>query len=203
MYIGQSERNLAEIFDIARENKPCVIFFDEIDALGASRHSMVNNAGKNVINQFLSELDGISSKNEGLLIIGATNTPWAMDSAFRRPGRFDRIIFVPPPDMDARESIFKLGLNDKPLKDIDYRKLSKHSEKYSGADIQAVIDIAIEQKLEKAIETGVPEPISTKDILQAIKKHKPTTLDWFNMAKNYALYSNQSGQYDDIIKYIK
>ena len=203
MYIGQSERNLAEVFEIARENTPCVLFFDEVDALGASRHSMVNSAGKNVINQFLSELDGINSDNDGLLIVGATNTPWSLDTAFRRPGRFDRIIFVPPPDEQARLSIFQLALKDKPTEKIDYAKLAKQTEKYSGADIQAIIDIAIESRMEEALEAGKAIPITTKDILKAIKIHHPTTVDWFNVAKNYALYANQSGLYDEVLKYMK
>lgn len=203
MYIGQSERNLAEVFEIARENTPCVVFFDEVDALGASRHSMINSAGKNIINQFLAELDGISSENDGLLIIGATNTPWALDTAFRRPGRFDRIIFVPPPDEEARRNIFQLALANKPTENIDFQKLASVSNKYSGADIHAVIDIAIEDKLEEALETGNVVPISTKDLTKAIKKHKATTVDWFNVAKNYALYANQSGLYDDVLNYLK
>jgi len=99
MWIGNSEKNLHRIFEVARNNTPCVLFIDEIDALGASRSDMKQSAGKNLINQFLQELDGISNDNEGLLILGATNMPWHLDTAFRRPGRFDRILFVPPPDM--------------------------------------------------------------------------------------------------------
>lgn len=204
MYIGQSERNLADVFEVARENTPCVLFFDEVDALGASRHQMINQAGKNVINQFLSEMDGISSDNEGLLIIGATNTPWALDTAFRRPGRFDRIIFVPPPDLDARMSIFRLALEGKPIgKAIDFQKLAKASDMFSGADIYAVVDRAIEAKLEIALETGDALPIEMVDLQQAIKITQPSTKEWFNTAKNYALYANQSGLYDEILKYIK
>lgn len=203
MYIGQSERNLADVFEIARDNTPCVLFFDEVDALGASRHSMINHAGKNVINQFLSELDGIEDDNEGLLIVGATNTPWALDGAFRRPGRFDRIIFVPPPDEEGRKVIFELAMAETPKNAIDYHKLAKLTEMYSGADIKAVIDIAIEGKLEEAIELGEVVALETKDLVEAIKKHRPSTKEWFNTAKNYALYANQSGLYDDILKYIK
>jgi len=94
----RSERNLHEIFETARQNKPCVIFIDEIDALGANRNDLNKTAGRTVINQFLAELDGIDSDNDGILVIGATNAPWYLDPAFRRPGRFDRIIFVSPPD---------------------------------------------------------------------------------------------------------
>ncbi len=202
MYVGKSEQNLAETFEIARDHRPTVIFFDEVDALGANRHEMRNTSGRHVINTFLAEMDGLESDNEGLLIIGATNTPWALDNAFRRPGRFDRIIFVPPPDEEARERIFELALKDKPAENVDTKKLASLTKKYSGADIIAVIDIATESKLEIALETGEIQPINTKDLVQAIKLHRPTTTDWFNTAKNYALYSNQSGMYDDILKYL-
>lgn len=203
MWQGNSEKNLHKYFELARSKKPCVIFLDEIDALGAKRSDLRQSAGKNVINQFLAELDGINSDNEGVLIIGATNTPWHLDTAFRRPGRFDRIIFVPPPDEKSKEHIIKLKLEGKPQKNIDYRKVAKKTPDYSGADINAMIDIAIEKILEEALKTGVPKPIDTKDLLEAAKIHKASTLDWFNTAKNYALFANKSGIYDEILKYLK
>lgn len=203
MFIGNSEKNLHDIFDMARSNTPCVMFIDEIDALGAKRSDLRQSSGRNVINQFLAELDGIDSANEGILIIGATNAPWHLDPAFRRPGRFDRIIFVPPPDEESKVDILKLKLKDKPIEQIDYKAVIKHTKDYSGADIDAIVDIAIEEKLEKAIETGIPEKMSTKDLINATKKHKPSTLDWFTTAKNYALFANQSGLYNEILKYIK
>jgi SpoVK/Ycf46/Vps4 family AAA+-type ATPase len=203
MWIGNSEKNLHHIFEVARENTPCVLFIDEIDALGASRSDMKQSAGKNLINQFLQELDGISNDNEGLLILGATNMPWHLDTAFRRPGRFDRILFVPPPDEIAREAIYDLKLTGKPKEDIDTKSLSKKSPEYSGADIEAVIDIAIENKLEEAIKTGIPQPLTTKDLHKALKAHRPSTKEWFVTAKNFALYANESGLYDDILSYLK
>ena len=105
MWIGNSERNLHELFEQARRNTPCVLFFDEVDALGASRTDLRQSAGRQVINQFLAELDGVDPSNEGVLILAATNAPWHLDTAFRRPGRFDRILFVPPPDAAARAAI--------------------------------------------------------------------------------------------------
>ncbi len=203
MWIGNSEKNLHNIFEVARENTPCVLFFDEIDALGASRTDMKQSSGKQLINQFLQELDGFDGNNEGVLILGATNTPWHLDSAFRRPGRFDRIIFIPPPDAEARESIFKLKLKDKPIENIDYKALASKTEHYSGADIEALIDIAIEEKLEASFEDGIPKPIATKDILNACKKHKASTAEWFTTAKNFALFANDSGLYDDILTHLK
>jgi ATPases of the AAA+ class len=203
MWIGNSEKNLHEIFELARHNAPCVLFVDEIDALGASRSDMKHSAGRHLINQFLQELDGINSSNEGVLILGATNTPWNLDPAFRRPGRFDRIIFVPPPDAVTREAILRLKLNNKPTSHIDYSQLAKKTDHYSGADIDAIIDIAIELKLESSFADGVPKPIDTQDILNAIKKHKPSTQEWFMTAKNFALFANDTGLYDEVLNYLK
>lgn len=203
MWVGNSEKNLHEIFELARNNAPCVLFIDEIDALGASRSDMKQSSGRHLINQFLQELDGIDSTNEGVLIIGATNTPWNLDPAFRRPGRFDRIVFVPPPDVSTRESILQLKLNNKPTSAIDFKAISKKTENYSGADIDAIIDIAIELKLESSFSDGIPKPIETNDLLIALKKHKPSTQEWFSIAKNFAMFANDSGLYDDILTYLK
>jgi AAA+ superfamily predicted ATPase len=203
MWIGNSERNLHSIFDQARRNAPCVLFFDEVDALGASRTDMKTSAGRHLINQFLSELDGVQTSNDGVLILGATNAPWHLDSAFRRPGRFDRILFVPPPDAAARALILRLHLRGKPVEDVDYEAVAKKCDGFSGADLGAVVDMAIENKLREAMKSGVPTPIRTKDLLATINGQKPTTREWFCTAKNYALYSNQGGVYDDILKYLR
>jgi SpoVK/Ycf46/Vps4 family AAA+-type ATPase len=203
MWVGNSEKNLHEIFEVARRNTPCVLFFDEIDALGASRSDMKQSSGRHLINQFLLELDGVENSNDGILILGATNTPWHLDPAFRRPGRFDRIIFIPPPDTTAREAILRLKLKDKPTEAIDFAQIAKKIEHFSGADIEALIDIAIEEKLEASFEDGIPKPLSTKDLLNAGKKHKPSTQEWFATAKNYALFANDTGLYDDILTHLK
>jgi SpoVK/Ycf46/Vps4 family AAA+-type ATPase len=152
MWIGRSEKNMGYIFDVARRNTPCVLFFDEMDALGASRSDMKNSSGRHVINQFLSELDGVSHSNDGLLILGATNAPWHLDNAFRRPGRFDRIIFVPPPDEKGKKEILRLYLKDKPQGDIDVDKVVAQTPQYSGADIKAIVDLAVESKLKLSIQ---------------------------------------------------
>jgi len=202
MYIGQSEKNLHGIFEKARRLKPCVLFFDEVDALGANRTDMRGSAGKHVINQFLAEMDGVQYDNEGILILAATNAPWHLDPAFRRPGRFDRIIFVPPPDEVAKEAILKIKLKEKPTQNIDYQRLAKKAKDFSGADLEAIIDIAIESKLEEAMSSGVPTPLTTSDLEKGIKQHRATTKEWFSTAKNYALFANDSGLYDEILKYI-
>lgn len=203
MWVGSSEKNLHHIFETARDNKPCVLFIDEIDALGASRNDMRHSAGRQLINQFLMELDGVEYNNDGMLVLGATNAPWHLDAAFRRPGRFDRIIFVPPPDEAARQAIFRLKLKDKPAENIDFQQLAKKTEHYSGADIEAVIDLAVEEKLTDAFQTGQIQALRTKDLLAAITKHKPSTSEWLATAKNYALFANNSGLYDDVLSYLK
>ncbi|MBO9152017.1 AAA family ATPase [Chitinophaga sp. GCM10012297] len=203
MWLGNSEKNLHKIFEYARKNTPCVLFFDEIDALGASRADMKQSAGRNLINQFLQELDGVENDNTGILILGATNIPWHLDPAFRRPGRFDRMIFVPPPDQEARTAMLRIKLKDKPIENIDYEGISKITPEFSGADIAAVIDMAIEEKLEASFLEGAPLPLKTKDLQNAAKKHKASTREWFSIAKNFALYANDAGLYDDILHYMK
>jgi SpoVK/Ycf46/Vps4 family AAA+-type ATPase len=180
-----------------------VLFFDEVDALGASRADMRHHAGRQLINQFLAEMDGVKSSNAGVLILAATNAPWHLDSAFRRPGRFDRVLFVPPPDAAARAAILRLQCRGKPTQEIDYDQLGRKTESFSGADLKAVLDVAIERKLQEALKAGVPKPLTTKDLAAAAASLKATTKEWFATARNYALYSNQGGIYDDILRYLK
>ncbi|HEY2722712.1 MAG TPA: AAA family ATPase [Chitinophagaceae bacterium] len=203
MWIGNSEKNLHEIFELARRNTPCVLFFDEVDAIGASRSDLKQSAMRHVINQFLAELDGVESDNEGMLILAATNAPWNVDAAFRRPGRFDRIIFVEPPDESAREEILKSVLQGKPVGEVDIKKIAAATNSYSGADLSAILDIAVEDKLRESMNKGSIQLINTKDLLKAVKQHRSTTTEWFSSARNYALYANESGLYDEILKYLK
>jgi SpoVK/Ycf46/Vps4 family AAA+-type ATPase len=203
MWIGNSERNLHELFQQARYNKPCVIFFDEVDALGGRRSDMSGGSARQLINQFLAEMDGVDSNNDGVLILAATNAPWHVDPAFRRPGRFDRVLFVPPPDAEARAAILRLHCRDKPQENIEFEQIAQMTDAFSGADLKAIVDMAIESKLREAMKVGIPQPLGTKDLLAAAKSLKPTTREWFSSARNYALYSNQGGLYDDVLKYMK
>lgn len=203
MWVGNSEKNLHEIFQLARKNAPCVLFFDEVDAIGASRSDLRQSAMRHVINQFLAELDGVQTNNDGVLVLAATNAPWSVDAAFRRPGRFDRVIFVEPPDATAREEILISLLREKPAEIIDTKKVADQLNDFSGADIKALIDLAVEDKLRESMAVGTIQPITTKDLLKASKIQKPTTLEWFSSARNYALYANESGLYDEILRYLK
>jgi SpoVK/Ycf46/Vps4 family AAA+-type ATPase len=203
MWIGTSERNLHALFEQARRTAPCVLFFDEVDALGARRSDMRQSAGRQLINQFLSELDGVDTSNEGVLILAATNAPWHLDPAFRRPGRFDRVLFVPPPDVQARAEILRILCRGKPVEDIDYQHIAKKTPEFSGADLKAVVDLAVEAKLREAMKAGKPLPLTTRDLTTASKRHRPTSAEWFGTARNHALYANEGGIYDDILHYLK
>jgi SpoVK/Ycf46/Vps4 family AAA+-type ATPase len=202
MWIGQSEQRLHQIFEQARRCAPSVLFFDEVDALGAKRSDMRQSAGRQLINQFLSELDGIGNDNEGVLVLAATNAPWHLDSAFRRPGRFDRIIFVPPPDEVGRARILQLLTEKIPTEKLDVDKVAKKLKNFSGADLKALIDMVIEEKLRGAMKTGVPSPLTGRDLLKMSGKLHVSTKDWFNTARNYAVYANESALYDDVLDYL-
>lgn len=203
MWIGNSERNLHQLFEQARRNRPCVLFFDEVDALGGRRSDMLGGAARQLINQFLAEMDGVEHSNEGVLILAATNAPWHVDAAFRRPGRFDRVLFVPPPDAEARAAILRIHLKDKPSDKVDFPHLGSKLAEFSGADLKAVVDVAVENKLREAIKSGQLQPLTTRDLLAAAKTLRPTTREWFATARNYALYSNEGGLYDDVLQYMK
>ncbi len=202
MWLGNSEKNLHKIFELARQNTPAILFFDEVDALASDRANMKFSAGRNVINQFLAEMDGATGNNEGILILGATNAPWQVDPAFRRPGRFDRVLFVPPPDEVARVSIIELMAKGKPIQKLDVGALAKKTKDFSGADLQAVFDVASEEKLAVAMRENRIVPITTDDLIRAAKTLQPSTRAWFENAKNYALYANQSGFYNDVLAFL-
>lgn len=203
MYIGNSERKLHAVFEQARRNAPCVLFFDEVDALGAKRSDMRTSAGRMVINQFLSELDGAQHANDGLLILAATNAPWHLDAALRRPGRFDRVIFVPPPDAPARVEILRLHLAGKPCQDMDLQAIAGKAAGFSGADLKSLVDIAVEAKLADAMRDGAPVPLTTRDLKKAARKVRAVSGEWFATARNYAMYANENGMYDDVLRYDK
>jgi SpoVK/Ycf46/Vps4 family AAA+-type ATPase len=203
MYIGQSQRNLHALFERARASKPFVLFFDEVDALGSARSTVEGGAMRMTVNQFLQELDGVSGGNEGVLVLAATNAPWHLDPAFRRPGRFDRIVFVPPPDEAARIAILQVMLKDKPAAGVDVAKIAKRAEGFSGADLKGLVDVAVEAKLRDALRTGSPQPLTTADLQGALGRVRPSTQEWFATAKNYVLYANQGGLYDDVARYMK
>ncbi|WP_430785698.1 AAA family ATPase [Actinoplanes sp. G11-F43] len=202
MWIGSSERNLHDLFESARGHAPCVLFLDEIDALGHKR-SQLQSSMRTVVNQLLTELDGVDGGNDGVFVLAATNAPWDVDSALRRPGRLDRTVLVLPPDRPARAAILEYHLRDRPVAGIDLGAVADATEHHSGADLAHVCETAAEYAMRDSIATGEIRMINQADMLAAAKEVRPSTDAWFSTARNVAMFANESGEYDDLAAYLK
>jgi AAA+ superfamily predicted ATPase len=203
MWLGQSEKHLHETFETARRNAPCVLFFDELDALGQKRTNLrMHGPTRNLVNQLLAEMDGVATNNEGVFILGATNHPWDVDSAMLRPGRFDRMLLVLPPDQEARHSIVRYHLQDKPAQ-VDLELVAAHTEDFSGADLAHLCESATEIAMEESMQTGRVRSITTADFQRALKDVRPSTRAWFETARNFVLFANEAGTYDELMNYMR
>lgn len=203
MYIGSSERNVQELFETARASAPCVLFLDELDAIGQKRSLTRNSGMRTTVNQLLTELDGVGSTNEGVFLLAATNHPWDVDPALRRPGRLDRTILVLPPDRPAREAIFRHHLANRPVENISLTRLAKQTDGYSGADIAHICESASELALLDSVASGEVRMIRMADLEAALADVRPSIGPWMETARNVALFANDSGEYDELAKYLR
>jgi SpoVK/Ycf46/Vps4 family AAA+-type ATPase len=203
MWMGESERNLASIFAKARAQAPCVLFFDELDALAYSRSKANSEHTRTIVNEFLSQLDGIGQDNKGLLILAATNMPWDVDPAMKRPGRFSRQIFVPPPDAEARQRMLEVKLTGVPCDALDYATIARQTAHYSGADIDGLIELAKEAALEDNIVNGRERSLTPSDFTHALTSVQPSTVEWLRTARNLVKYAGDDGSYRDVESYLK
>ena len=204
MYIGESEQKLHAIFEKARAQTPSVLFFDEFEAMAGKREGNRNTSYNNITSQFLTELDGFSQNNSGVLVLASTNVPWSIDSAFLRPGRFDRMFFVPPPDIKARQGILEHHMQDRPAqRDINYAAIAAKCKGYSGADLYNLIEMVADEAIEETIETEDDVLIGNRHFKQVLTFSNSTTIEWLTTARNYARYANDGGRYDDVLKFIK
>ena len=186
-YSGESEKLVTNIFAVAKKHTPCVLFMDEIDYIAYNREEQTDDVHKHALTQLLSEMDGFE-KLDNVVIVGATNVPNVLDQAILRPGRFDKIVYMQLPDANARKIIFSIYLKTMPLADdIDLDEISKHTERYSGADIRAVCDSVAQMVAQAAVAQHKILEISQKDVLKVVDKTKPSTslsqLDQYNMFK--------------------
>ncbi len=172
MWIGNSEKNLHEIFETARANRPCVLFFDEIDALGRKRSLMRQNAGRNVVNQLLAEMDSVGADNEGVFILAATNHPWDIDTALRRPGRLDRTLLVLPPDAPPARPSCACTPKTAPWRAWTSPRWPPRPKITPGPTWPISAKSAAELALEDSLATGKVRPISDER-LQARPKRRP------------------------------
>jgi SpoVK/Ycf46/Vps4 family AAA+-type ATPase len=203
MWIGESERNLAALFEKARHSRPCVLFFDEIDALAFSRSKAQSEHTRQVVNEFLAQLDGFGADNQGVLILAATNMPWDVDSAMKRPGRFSRSVFVPPPDLEARRQIVELKLSGIPHEGIDSRAIATVTPHFSGADIDGLVELAKDFVLEEYVAQNQERPIRQEDLQRAVREMQASTLDWLRTARNLVKYAGADAGYSDVERYLK
>jgi len=202
--MGESEKNVRRIFDRARELAPCVLFIDELDALGGKR-SGYSNVGwmRNVVNQLLQEMDGVGTNNDGVFLLAATNHPWDVDSALLRPGRFDRILLVTAPDAPARAAIVKHALKGRPIAGIDLDEVVTRTHGFSGADLTHLAATAAEKAMSESLATGVLRPINMHDMRAALDEIKPSIGPWLQSARNVVDFANLDGRYDDLKDYLE
>lgn len=203
VYHGEDEQNLSAIFEKARVKKPCVLFFDELDALAFARNKISSITGRTLVNEFLNQLDGVGHNNDDILFLAASNMPWDIDVAMKRPGRFSRQIFVPPPDHEAKVRILQIKLHNLPVDHFDEVAFAKRLINFSGADIDGLIEKTKEAVIEKVIETGIERNISLADFERALSTTVPSTEEWLRTAKNLVKYSGADRSYQEVEIYLK
>jgi transitional endoplasmic reticulum ATPase len=181
MWVGKSEEGVRKVFERARQVSPCIVFFDEIDALAAKRGmEMGTKVSERVLNQILAEMDGLEGL-EDVTIIGATNRPDMLDTALLRPGRFDRIILVDVPDNESRKKIFEVHTKNVPIaSDVNLNELVKLTEGFVGADIESLVRESAMNALRRDIKT---KTVTKKDFDEALAKVRPSVSN--ESAKRY------------------
>jgi transitional endoplasmic reticulum ATPase len=176
-WFGNFEKNISKLFKVAKMYSPCILFFDELDSLFPTRDQIESDASRRGVSQFLNEIGGFASGEEKtpIIILGATNVPWQLDAAVTRPGRFDRMIYIPPPDIDARKSILNIYINKiKRKSSIDLDKLSEQTEGYSAADLEYVCKFATQRAFMNAVGGNSNEIITQESLEEALKSVKPS-----------------------------
>jgi transitional endoplasmic reticulum ATPase len=203
-WVGESEKRMKSIFDNARRQAPSILFFDEVEALARKRSFSDHSNVDSMVSVFLSEFDGLSAANDGVLVLAATNVPWSVDPAFRRPGRFDRTLFVPPPDKEARAAILRRQIAKVPhVPGLDVGPIAEQTAGFSGADLAEIIMTASDLAIDDSIAADSVQPISLAHLKSARKECRATTLEWLTTARNYAEYANRDGAWDDLAQFLR
>jgi AAA+ superfamily predicted ATPase len=203
LWLGRGGRELADLFTAARAAAPCVLFFDEADALAGRGADRRDGGRRSPVDGLLAELDEAGPADDGVLVLAATGAPWRLDPELLRPERFGRPLFVPPPDHDARAAVLRLRCRNALRDAVDFARVARRTEGLSGADLASVVERAVQRKLRDAVQDGAPRPLTTRDLLDAAETVRPSTPDWFAAARNYALYANDGGRYDEVLRYLK
>ncbi|HEV3465001.1 MAG TPA: AAA family ATPase [Actinomycetota bacterium] len=204
MWLGYSRRSVHEIFETARASAPCLLFLDQLDAIGPRRAGRRHSIGRGVVDQLVAELYSASEEHEGVLVVAATEHPWDVDALLRRPGRLDHRLLVLPPDLQAREAIIRSVLDGRPLaEDLDVAALAARTDKYSAADLAQLCEAAAAAALEASIVSNSSRPITWADFTRGLNEIRPSTPPWFDLARDYARFAAEPGSYDDLVSYLR
>lgn len=183
-YAGDAEKRLRVFFDEARAEPPAILFFDDFDLLAFKRGSSRCETAPALISTFLSELNGTLRDNSGVLVIAATNAPWTVDPALLQAGRFQRAIYIPPPDLDARTKILSGAIAGVPGHGkVSVDRIARRTAGYSGADLCALANWVNNASLAKALATAVEVPVTMEQFDEGLKIFSPSTLAWLATAK--------------------
>ncbi|WP_069387670.1 ATP-binding protein [Cellulosimicrobium cellulans] len=202
-WMGESEKGIQSVFRDARAAAPCVVFFDEFDALGGRRTSGGggSQAMRMLVTQLLEELDGVSGANDGVYFLAATNRPWDIDPALRRPGRIDKTVLVLPPDAVARAAIVQRALEGKPADDVDVVAVAAATEGFSGADLAHLSTTVLQQAMAASMTSGELVPVTTAALLAAARGITPSTTSWFDQVAPVLEFGVDDGTFDQLRAY--
>jgi len=201
-YVGESEKKIKEVFNLARQHERAIIFFDEIDALAGERSGSKEGHERSLVNELLAQMDGMETKGveKRYLVLAATNLPWDVDIALRRAGRFDTTVFIPQPDFEARKKIFEMSLKDKPTS-VDLSKLSKMTDGFASAEIVDICNKAAEIPLMEVIDKKKPRrDITLKDFEKVIRKRKTLLTSWYPKALKELEKTEEAEIFEELIE---
>ncbi len=212
MYTGNTEKNLHALFEQARKNPPCIIFFDELDSLGGKRgggdrEGGSNNAMRLAVNQFLVEMNGVEENPSGLFVIGATNNPWDIDPALKRSGRFSDAIYIPPPKYGDRKGLFEFYTKNTPRGSLSYGRLSRATSGFAPSDIQHICDRGVMRPLLHEYSSKKSRKLTMTDLMAVMreKDFRGSSLDeWYSMVKKDVVSKTETqtvnGKKQEIVK---
>jgi SpoVK/Ycf46/Vps4 family AAA+-type ATPase len=204
MWLGYSRRSVHEIFETARASAPCLLYLDQLDAIGPRRAGRRHSIGRGVVDQLVAELYSASEEHEGVFVVAATEHPWDVDALLRRPGRLDHRLLVLPPDTEAREAIIRVALRGRPVaEDLDVGGLAARTDKFSAADLAQLCESAAAAVLEASMVAAASRPISMSDFTRGLHRIRPSTPPWFELARDYARFAAEPGSYDDLVSYLR
>lgn len=200
MWAGEHEKNIRKVFESARKSAPCIVFFDEIEYLGGRREMASKEPWmRGGLNVLLAELDGLQSRNSGILFIGSTNAPWMVDAALKRAGRLGKWIFVPPPDGPSRVLLFRKYLADAPVDEkIEYGTLAEMTKLCTSSDIAYLCREGVKMAWERTVETGKKHKVTMDDMMVCIKREKYNLGEWYGQAREMLMKESDRRLYSEL-----